>query len=313
MTKQFDRRAELYVTDPKSGRALNLSELRFRFQIAAADVESPNNAAIRVYNMSPETMRKVQQEYSYVAVQAGYGNNFGVIFQGTIKQFRIGREGATESYLDILAADGDIGYNFAHVRSTLAPAQSTPKDRVDAIMQGFGSKGLSTGHVEFPSTGGTLPRGKVLFGMAKTLMRQSVWSEGSTWSITNGKVNVIPLKGYLPGTAVVMNAFTGMVGRPEQTIDGIRVRALLNPRIVAGGLLQIDNASVNRIIQANPKAAPVPYNQWTGIQLLADVTFDGVYRVFVAEYVGDTRGQEFYVDIVALSVNRDTSEVKTNG
>ncbi len=311
MTQQWLRKVELFLTDPATGKGLDLSEFHIKFKCSAADTESPNNASMRVYNLAPDTVRRVRNEFSQVTLQAGYEGNFGVIFQGTVKQYRVGRENATDTYLDILAADGDVGYNFSTVRATLSPAASDTKGRVDAIMKGFGEKGLRPGYTALP-TGGVLPRGKVLFGMARALMRQEVWSQGSTWSIQQGAVNIIPLKGYLPNTAVVLNALTGMIGVPESTIDGVKVRCLLNPRIQAGNRVQIDNKTINQTLHTNPNA-PIAYNQYTGIQLFASATDDGIYRVYVAEHEGDTRGQPFYTDIIALSINADTNLVASNG
>lgn len=312
MTTQWIRKATLFLTDPATGKGLDLSEFHFKFKCVAADTESPNNASVRVYNLSRDTVKKVRSEFSTVVLQAGYEGNFGVIFKGTIKQWRVGRENATDTYLDILAADGDVGYNFATVNATLAPQNSAPKDRVNAIIGGFSQHGVGPGSVLLPNTGGVLPRGKVLFGMARVALRQEVWSQGATYSIQQGAINILPLSGYLPGTAVVLNQLTGMVGQPESTVDGIKVRCLMNPRIQAGALIQIDNKSINQTIQTNPNA-PIPYNQYTGIQLLASVSDDGLYRVYSAEFEGDTRGQPFYTDITALAFNPDTKKVVTNG
>ncbi len=312
MTTQWIRKAALYLTDPATGKALDLSEFHYKFKCSTADTESPNNASVRVYNLKPETVKKVQGEYSTVVLQAGYEGNFGQIFKGTIKQYRIGRENATDTYLDILAADGDLGYNFSVANATLSADNSGVSSRVDAIMQGFGKHDVKPGVINIPNTGGVLPRGKVLFGMARTMLRQQVWSAGATWSIQNGKINITPLDGYLPGSAVVINALTGMIGMPESTIDGIKVRVLMNPRIQAGLLIKIDNASINKTLQTNP-SAPIPYNQYTGIQLLASVAADNLYRVYSAEFEGDTRGQPFYTDIVALALNADTNKVIANG
>jgi hypothetical protein len=299
---QFGRKVSLLLVEGE--QALDLSRLRFRFSTAQEDEESPNNCSIRVFNLNEDTVRKVQKEYTRVVLQAGYENGaFGVIFDGTIKQFRIGREGdAINSYLDILAADSDLAYNFATVNKTLA-AGSSASERIAVILAAKSKYGIKPGTLVIPSTGGVLPRGKVLFGMAKTMMRSEVQNIGATWSLQNGQVNVVPLDGYLPGEAVVLSALTGLIGRVEQTQDGVRARCLLNPKIVVGGLVKIDNKSVNQTVQQNPDAAPVAYNQWTGIQNLATVTADGLYRVYVAEHTGDTKGQEFYTDLVCLTVN----------
>ena len=308
----FDRRVTLFLV--QGDKALDLSELQFTFETYQEDEQSPNSCSIRVFNLSDATLKKIQTEYSRVVLQAGYVNAaFGTIFDGGIIQYRIGRnEGSPDTYLDILAADGDLAYNFATINQTLK-AGSSASERLTAVANSMASKGVSVGHIVIPSSGGILPRGKVLFGMAKTMMRTQVQSVNCTWSIDNGQINVIPLDGYLPGDAVVLTSATGLIGRVEQTQDGMRARLLLNPLVTVGGLVKIDNASINVTISNPSVALPVGqliYNQRVGIALPADVATDGLYRVYVAEYKGNTRGQEWYTDIVALAVNPVTQKVK---
>ena len=307
--KQFMRKATLVISEGE--KALDLSSMHFTFRTAQQDVESPNNCAIRIYNLSEQTVKRAMVEFSQVTLQAGYEDALGVIFQGTIKQFRVGRENATDTYLDILAADGDLAYNQSVVAKTLA-ANSTPSQRVQAAIEAMGNHGVTAGQ-SMQFTGGILPRGKVLFGMARALLRQEVQSQGATWSINNGKVDILPLTGYKPGTAVVLNSTTGLIGRPEQTIDGLKARCLINPRLVIGGLIQIDNKTINQTVQQNPNAAPIPFNQYTGLQNLATVAADGLYRLYVVEHVGDTRGTDWYSDLVGLAINPVTSRVISNG
>lgn len=309
---QYGRRASLFLTDGEE--VLDLSEMHFRFQTVQEDVESPSNCAIRVFNLSEETLRKVRKEYSRVILQAGYVNGpFGVIFDGTIKQFKIGKElDAVTTYLDILAADGDKAYNFAIVNKSLA-AGSSSGERVAEAVAAMSSYGVTQGPNLIPNTGGILPRGKVLFGLAKGILRSEVQTQGATWSIQNGKVQIIPLDGYLPGEAVVLTSQTGLIGRAEQTAEGIKCRALLNPKIIVGGAVKIDNESINRLEYQDPGAAPLAYNKWASIQYLATIADDGLYRVYVAEYVGDTRGQEWYVDLTCLTINPVTNTCKRYG
>lgn len=303
---QYKRKASLLLVD--DDEVLDLSNLRFRFQVKAMDVESPNNAAIRVYNLSRDTLVKIRGEFSRVILQAGYDNNFGVIFDGTIKQFRIGREGTTDTYLDILAADGDLAYNLALVNKTLA-AGSSSGDRIAAATDAMRQKGVVGVQNQLQTTGGILPRGKVLFGLARAKLRDEVQTLGASWSIQQGVVTIIPKTGYLPNEVVVLSGQTGLIGRPEQTVDGIKARCLINPNIFVGARVQIDNKAINQLVQSNPNNAPVPYNQWTGVQLVANTTTDGIYRVFVIEYDGDTRGQQWYADLVLLAVDPSTDQV----
>lgn len=310
------RKASLLLV--QGDKALDLSALHFKFKTSQEDEESPSNCRIQVFNLSPDTMKTIKKEYSEVILQAGYEHAaFGVIFKGTIKQFKTGRENATTTYLEILAADGDLAYNFAQCSTSMA-AGCTRQERVKAVLESMSPKGVTAGQLLIDATGGVLPRGKVLFGLARGLLRSEVQSIGATWSIQDGKVNVIPLDGYLPGEAVILNAATGLIGRAEQTADGIRARCLLNPKITVGGLVKIDNASINQTSQKDGQGPPegnaqLAYNQYAGLQLLANTTDDGIYRVYVVECEGDTRGQAWYSDLICLTVNPVTQKVKPYG
>jgi hypothetical protein len=297
--------------------ALDLSDMHVTFQVRAIDVASPDNARIRVENLSGDTESLVQREYDRVVLQAGYrGAPFGVIFQGNIKQFAKGRTDQRTTYLDLLCADGDLAFNFAVISLTMR-AGSAPWQRVGAVVEAFGnnpSAYVARGDVTVPGTGGTLPRGKVLFGLARTSMQQVAGDVGATWNISGGRINVTPLDSYLPGEAVVLTARTGLVGRPEQTEQGVAARCLINPRIRVGGLVRIDNASVNRTEPAAAFALPagqLPFDRYVGVQMLADVTTDGLYRVYVVEHSGDNRGRDWYSDLILLAVDPVTGKVRT--
>lgn len=314
---QYLRRGNLFVVGAGDDKGLDLSDLHFTFKVTASDEQSPNAAMIRVYNLKADTVRaitgKSPVEYTRVVLQAGYEDGpYGVIFDGTIKQFRKGRENATDTYLDILAASGDVEYNWGVVNTTLA-AGSTADERAAAIASGMG---LSIGFASASPTGGVLPRGKVLWGMGRDMMRREAVSRSASWNIQDGKVNIVALTGYLPGEAVVLNMHTGLVGLPEQTQDGVRARCLINPRLRIGGLVQIDNTSINQLLAQTSQKLPVgqiTYNQWAGLQFPADVTNDGFYRLYVVEYTGDSRGQDWYCDLIGLAVDPSTQTVKAYG
>lgn len=306
----------------EGSNALDLSDFHIIFDVQQEDQESPNNARIRVHNLAPDLVKRIKGEYSRVVLQAGYQQtNYGVIFDGTIKQWGEGRENdRVNTFLDILAADGDQAYNFAYINKSLN-AGSTPEQRLEVLFQAMGALDVTRGTVVPQANanqtfGGTLPRGKVFWGLARTHLRSQVENLGATWSIQNGKINIIPLEEYLPGQAVVLNSLTGLVGRPEQTQEGVLARALINPRIGIGNLVKIDQASVNRVSQHSNSVIPVgqlPYDKRVGVQYLADVSADGLYRVYVIKYQGDTKATPWWMDLILLSVDPSTNKVKAYG
>jgi len=296
----------------KGEKGLDLSNFRIRFEVTSADVETPNNAAIRVYNLKPETILAIQ-EFSEVVLNAGYQNgNYGVIFKGTIKQFKIGRENAIDNYLDILAGDGDIEYNQAFIEMSLK-SNTTPKSQIEQIAKEMGTSAdlgsLMIDKQHIPSL-----RGAVLFGLARSNLRNIATSLDASWSIQDGSVLFLDNTGYRDGEKVKINVGTGLIGVPEQTSGGIRVRCLINSRIQIGCLIELNNAEINQLVQQDPSAAPVPYNQRTGIQQNAALnTKDATYRVYAIDHQGDTRGQEWYSTLTCLAVDLSAPRLQAVG
>lgn len=291
---QWLRKVSLTVAS--DSEIIDLSELRVQFEVNQSDFETPNHAKIRIFNLAAETASKIKKEFTQVTLQAGYQHGaYGVIFDGTIKQVRIGRTSQTDTYVDIFAADGDESYNFGVSARSIA-AGTSPEDQVKMIAQDMGAK---TGTVIFDTGLQDNIRGKVAYGMSRSYLRNMARTGKSSWSIQNGKIVITPLTGYTEGEVIVLNSNTGMVGLPEQTEEGIKVTCLLNPKIEIGVQVQIDQASVQR---AAVSLNPTEVNQFE--DAFPPVTNDGFYTIIVAEHRGDTRDNEYYSVLTCLSVNK---------
>lgn len=292
--QQFGRKANLVVSAAANG--LDLSQMHFRFEVRAADLDTPNTAIIRVYNLSQSTRDRIIKEFDTVTLQAGYAQgNFGIIFQGTIKQIYHGRERNVDNFLEIRAADGDIFHNFGFINKSF-PGGMTDLQKIQAVSAATGNPiDQNVGNLV---TLNRLPRGKVMFGLVRAYMRDIARTNDSRWSIQNGAITLVPLTGYLPGKAIVVNSNTGMIGVPEATENGIAVTVLLNPLIHIGHVIKINNRDITQT-QVKEQIFPSYTSSPT---FLPSVTDDGLYRVLVAEHTGDTRGQEWYTQITCLSV-----------
>lgn len=268
---QYLRKCSLIVAGVDQG--LDLSGLRIRFSVKRSDAQTPNAAEIRVYNLAPNTVRQIRDEFTRVILQAGYEENFGVIFDGDIKQVKFGREGGTDTYVDIAAGDGDAAYNFAIVNTTLA-AGARQSDQIRAALAPMAERGVAAGYID-TTDDRALPRGKAMFGMSRDYLRRSADTTATTWSIQDRKVQFVKRTGLLPGQAVALSSATGLVGVPEVTNDGVYIRSLLNPLLVIGGQVQVSGST----------------------------DADGIYRILVVEHTGDTHGNEWYSTITGLLVD----------
>jgi hypothetical protein len=291
--RQYLRACKLIVASA-GGSGLDLSGLHIKFAIKKADAQTPNTAEIRVYNVAETTVARIRKEFSRVVLQAGYETNMGVIFDGNIKQVRFGRENGVDTYIDIAAGDGDDAYNYAVVNTTLA-AGASQRDQINAAASPMSDRGVKPGYIG--ETGDTkLARGKVMYGMSRDYMRQSAEASDTSWSIQDGKLQFVPNTGVLPNQAVVLNSKTGLVGTPEQTNDGIKARCLLNPMLKIGGKVKINEKDV-----AQAKLADTSKDAQANKP--ADIAADGFYRLLVVEHSGDTRGNDWYSDLICLDID----------
>lgn len=281
------------VVGGSSSEGLELGALRVVFASHKADFETPNRLDCRVYNLSEDTCRRLgSREFTRLVLQAGYEGNFGLIFGGTIRQVRFGRENGVNTYADFLVSDGDRAYNYAVVNATLA-AGATQADVVKAATASMEQHGAQPGYT--PDLGGqALPRGKVMYGMAREYMRDAAESTNTSWSIQDGRVQMVPKRGYIPGKAISLTAESGLIGQPEQTEQGIMVRCLLNPMLRVGGRIKLNNKSIIRFKTDLRIGA---------FQKAPRIDRDGLYRILAIEFKGDTHGQDWYADLTCVGID----------
>lgn len=325
MNDQFIRKASLFVRTGED--FLDLSDFRIKFETTNTDFESPNTLVIRIYNLAAQTIQNIRTQisksstdflnkvnasngiisrdsYFDVVLNAGYENgNFGIIFQGQIKQFKIGRENNKDSYLDLYAADGDYAQNNGVINQTIAPGTSIEEQtkQIVANMPGLAYDGLPKTMVT-DAVHGVNIRGKTLAGMSKAYLRNTMKKLDLSWSIENGKLLAIPITGYRIGEAVEINVTTGLIGLPEQTDNGIKIKSLLNSSIRIGGLIKLNNNEIPELTQSNPLQT-LNFNSFSNNVQNVSLSKDGIYRAYSVEHEGDTRGQQWYSTIVCLAVD----------
>lgn len=296
MATQYLRQCRLTLTN--QSEVLDLSELHVQFHVHQALVGVPSWAVIRVFNLSKTTQQIAGQEFDHLRLAVSYDpDNILQIFEGQIRQFNAGRRlNATDTFVDFICADGDYAYNHAVVNRTLAEG-STYREQLDTLLDAFNEKGVGRGYIgklpEYP-----LPRSKALFGGARDYMDQLVGTIDADWSIQDGKVILLSPGESLPHEAVELNSATGLIGLPEQAIDGINLRCLINPNIRYGSLLKLNNSDIQA---ANISVAYEPRDA----NYIPGIDRDGVYKVYSVSSTGDTRGNDWYSDIVCVGLTAD--------
>ena len=290
MTQQYLRAASLLISIDNEDNLLDVSALHFQFQTQAVLLQTPGHVQLRVWNLSGETARKITGQGNMLYLSAGYEGNQDLIFQGNIVQARIGRNGV-DSYLDITAVDGDELHNYGFVNQSIKSGTDII-GRVGAITT---AAKIPQGAVDLPAGTSKLHRGRAYFGLARDHLTGLCSTVGANWNIKDGKLEIISANAYKDGDVPILTAATGMIGVPEQMEEGISIRVLLNPAIHQNELVQLDNASIQQYQYA------VDINAAAKAGLQPKLSADGKYKVLYVTHTGDTRGDDWYTDIVCYA------------
>jgi hypothetical protein len=305
--QQFGRQFSLLVSNSQ-GKTIDLSQFRCKFSVKKSGFQTPNTSDILVYNLSSEAALFIKQEFTRVILQAGYPGNYGTIFKGNIKQAIIGRENATDTFLNLLCGDGDQAYNLSTLSMTIGSAKTggaSPANQLDAAINSMGTMGVGKGYVGSVPTV-KLPRGKVMYGNARDYIKAVADTNNLNWSIQDENVVVVPESQYMPNEAVILTTKTGLIGTPQQTIEGIQAKCLLNPKIKCHTRIQIDNKIVAQLkIDFSSPGSPAN----TPVAIL----YDGYYFVWTTEHSGDTRGTEWYTSMKMLTVDASDNPLNNGG
>ena len=285
------------VVGKAGGKGIELRGLKIAFDILKTDTETPNAAVISVWNLADDVAQQIKNEFDTVILNVGYVDAVGMIYKGNIIQVRRLREGGTEKITEITGGDGDQAYQYAMVNKTIA-AGASQKDILDAATSAMSEHGVESGYI--PDLGSnTLPRGKVIYRASRDVIRDVCDTSGTSWSIQDGKVNLIKLDKTLPGKAVLLSPSTGLVGSPEQTTKGVKATCLLNSEIRVGGKIKIEAEIEEFKRPAVKKSTDKPP---------ASLAADGVYRVIECRYNGDTYQNEWYCEILGVAMDATSSK-----
>lgn len=274
MTLLANRQARLFI----DGQFIP-EELRLAFRARKTLTPEINTAQVSVYNLSKTRrglLKNVPGVGHDVELSAGYAQAFGKIYQGKTTYIAHAHSNRVDWISTLTCGDG------AEAKEVFINEAYGPGTKVfDVVIQLATATGLDFTAL-LPLAG--------LFNQAQTVTFQSGYTTtggalealntllvavgGVRWTIIDGTIYVIPKNGVIfPGVVNVLNGNTGLIGSPTRTERGFLARSLLNPKIQVGSLVNV----VSR-----------------------EFTLTG--RVDVAEYSGDTWGNDWYVDIECTDI-----------
>ena len=280
----FGRRYRVFI-DIGDGKALDVSDLRCVFEISKTSYMEANQSIVQIYNLNPDDENKIIKQGQRIIIEAGYvGSQYGKIFDGNVIQAIRSKEDGVNYILTLVSMDNDRYTAYGLINVALV-AQQSAREAVNALVS-KASVPTQLGSVSQLNT--VYPRGKILFGMSKDFLSQIAASENMTYYSEDGKVNIISVSELPSNTIKSYGPRNGLIGIPTQTELGVSCTVLLDPYITVNKFFHIDNTKVTGY-------------QYTPGQPVRSLDSEGIYRVITLKHRGDTRGNDWYTEIEAVS------------
>jgi len=247
------------------------------------------------------------------------------------------QENMTTRYITIQAVDGHKALLFSTVHKTLA-AGYKPEDLYSLALDNYQPFGITNGIApKMPLI--KFPRGRAIYCKTDKLMDNIAQRLAASWQIVDNKITMVPEDCYVY-QAIELNSQTGLIGSPQQTLGaGINVRCLINPNIRVNGLIEINQAAITRALYEKDHSQDVKNlkgpivdefedGNWVPQDRIGDkeeaerkkkekdkkkkdlpppiiypasIAADGIYVVQSITYNGDTRGTNWYMDLMCIA------------
>jgi len=281
----YNRRYRVIIGSGDTG--IDVSELHVTFKVEKSMTETPNYSEITVYNLSSATENRIIKTGDRVILEAGYDNpQYGLIFDGQVVQAYHDKQDGTTYTLTLVCQDGDQFLNDGFVNASYAAGQ-TSRDIANRVTS-VATTPIEVSSVSESLENKTLPRGKVVFGLARDYLHQIARTEQAAFYVDGGKVNIVKAMDLPKGRIVDLSPKSGLVGAPEQTDDGVKAKCLLNPLLNLNSFVHIDNRYIR---QQKAQRGSQP----------KQMDYDGVYRIISLTHEGGTRSSSWYTDFTGVA------------
>lgn len=309
------RKYRILITDKNDKAALDVSDLHCTFEVHKRRSQGASYAVLRIYNLANDTEQLIINDGDRVIIEAGYegtlgadqfngyvqntsfmggssapdvatSGQYGVIFDGQVVYPSRYKETNTDYVLTLSCIDGNQPLNFNYIQKSMNKGMNQ-RQIFDAVCND-GTVPVPAAHVTDGLSEQALPRGKVFFGRTWDYVEDICRGNNALYFMDGGQVNLYKLTDVADDEALVIDPYTGLIGVPQQTTNGLNFRVLLNPSIKLMTKIKIARSEIKEAtLMPGQKQLPLD-DEW-------------IYQAIEVTHRGDTRGNDWYTDIVGLS------------
>ncbi|TVU73843.1 baseplate hub protein [Cobetia crustatorum] len=197
-------------------------------------------AEITLFGLSADTRQKIYDRYTKVRLVAGYVGRFGPVFDGTIYNVAVGRDGPDTS-ITMYCRSGGEAWERSFFNKTFGPGTPVTEILRD-VASSFKEPVLFVGDwSDIPNTLGSL----TLCGTAKNIMQKLRRNWAFNWNLSGGQVVIGRLGAtldqgeYIP----VIAGDSGMVGSPVVREYGVDVTVKMRSDIAVHNTVRVENVT----------------------------------------------------------------------
>lgn len=295
MSEVYQRRWQLNIDGVPVILPSNDS-LRCQFDVLHEYGNVITYSTFKIYNLSTATVSRYLKKNHLLEFSAGYVDNIGQIFIGTIINVYNVREG-TDVITHILCSSGNRSRE-KHVINPATFARNTPAVQVIRYVVKEMGYGIEIKDEQFRFDATFLSNYTVYQDGFDALDDLST-SFSFKWALS---MNVIKIKKYDEHTSsllyekagdsppLLVNKENGMEGRPEYTEVGFNIKVRLNPKFFIGGQIEVkSDFKTFKLGVMNLKEIP-------------ETIGDGVYTVWRIQYTGDTHGNDWTSKLTGFTI-----------
>ena len=285
MSNFFNRKYKIIIGNEKDG-GLEIVDLRVSFNVELSLVGYPNMAEIKIYNLNKQNRNKIKKEFTKIFLNAGYSDNLSLIFSGDI--VNVTHEKKEADWITVLYCGDTIKtINSSTINKTL-PAGQTTESIFNELVSNMKdvTKGVTDGLKDCMTKKMSLLRGLVLSGSVKEWLDKLSKNCGFDYSINNGVIETTYKdRPFSDEPALIIEQNNGMIGSPEVTEIGIKVKSLLLPNIKLGRKIEIKSISA-KINVGNMIYRKIP-----------PIAGEGTYFAYKINHIGDTMSDDWFTQI----------------
>ena len=272
----FKRRCDVTIgTRSGSDQKVYSEQFKIDFSVTRTiDGRTPDTCTCTIYNADESLfINFLELEDAFIRIEAGYGENFGTIFDGDVV-FAYQNYKGPDRVTVIEAKDGEKAINDATLVKSYAPKVSI-KDIVNDLVGTLKTVGkvtvssIASGNIKNLTK--KLDFGVIMKGNSTKQLENLLAKSGYQFNIANNTLYIH--QGSVQEFVINLTLKTGLIGSPrtkqvdllkgkkKQIVTGVEFEALLQPRLIPSQEVTIESDLI-----------------------------DGLYKIRDISYTGSTRG-----------------------